>query len=82
MADDRIPGNWTGREVVLARVGATDPELVTVREVNDLGLACAYGSGEVGDEPVFMPWSSVSWMRPSVSADLETSETEETGEPE
>ena len=82
MADEKIPGSWIGREVVLARAEATEPELVTVREVNDLGLACTYASGEVGDEPVFIPWSFVSWMRPSVSADQESSEAEDTGESE
>jgi hypothetical protein len=49
-------------------------ELVTLKEVNELGLAYAYKSGEVEGRTVFVPWTSVSWMRPPVPGDLESSE--------
>jgi hypothetical protein len=49
---------------------------VTVREVNELGVAYAYKSGEVAGETVFVPWSSVSWMRPPIPGDLEETEAE------
>lgn len=57
--------------MILARSGASDSELVVLREVNDLGLAYAYKAGEVEGEPVFVPWTAVSWMRPPVPADLQ-----------
>jgi hypothetical protein len=48
-------------------------ELVILREVNELGLAYVYKTGEVGGETVFVPWASVSWMRPPIPEDLEAS---------
>jgi hypothetical protein len=41
-----------------------------------LGLAYAYKTGEVEGQPVFVPWSSVSWMRPPIPQDLEAREAE------
>jgi hypothetical protein len=49
--------------------------LVTLREVGKLGLAYEYKTGEVKGRPVFVPWSSVSWMRPPIPEDLEAPET-------
>ncbi|MBX6765241.1 MAG: hypothetical protein K6T51_12430 [Rubrobacteraceae bacterium] len=68
---ESIPRSWVGKDVILARSGASDSELVVLREVNDLGLAYAYKAGEVEGEPVFVPWTAVSWMRPPVPADLQ-----------
>jgi hypothetical protein len=47
---------------------------VTLKEVNELGLAYAYKSGEVEGRTVFVPWASVSWMRPPVPGEPESSE--------
>lgn len=74
--EDRIPQAWVGRDLILCRTGTADWELVTLTEVNELGLAYTYKTGEVQGEPVFVPWSSVSWMRPPIPGDLESSETE------
>ena len=76
--EDRIPRSWAGKEVLIARNGAADSELVTLKEVSELGVAYTYKEGEVGGEPVFVPWSSVSWMRPRIPDDLQdTQEAEE-----
>lgn len=75
--EDRIPFSWIGRDLVLSRVGATNWELVTLRQVSDLGVAYTYAEGEVEGEPVFVPWTSVGWMRPPVPEDLEGTEPEE-----
>ncbi len=74
---EQIPGSWSGKDVLLARNGAADSERVTLKEVNDTGLAYTYKEGEIGDEPVFVPWSSVSWMRPLVARDNESHQEEE-----
>jgi hypothetical protein len=76
MKEERIPQAWIGRDVVLCRTGTDSWELVTLREVSELGLAYAYKTGEVQGETVFVPWSSVSWMRPPIPGDLESSEAE------
>lgn len=68
-----LPHAWIGQDVVLCRTGTESWELVTLREVGDLGLAYEYKTGEVKGQPVFVPWSSVSWMRPPIPED--TSET-------
>jgi hypothetical protein len=72
---DRIPQAWVGQDLILCRTGAETWELVTLREVNELGLAYAYKTGEVGGQTVFVPWSSVDWMRPPIPEDHGTSET-------
>jgi len=50
--------------------------LVTLMEVNGLGVVYSYKSGEVEGQPVFVPWTSVSWMRPPIPEDLRTSGTQ------
>ena len=75
MQGDSIPRAWVGQDLILCRTGTEIWELVTLKEVNELGLAYAYKSGEVEGRTVFVPWASVSWMRPPVPGDLESSET-------
>ena len=74
--EKRIPQAWVGQDVILCRTGTESWELVTLREVSELGLAYAYKTGEVEGQPVFVPWSSVSWMRPPIPEDLEALEAE------
>jgi hypothetical protein len=76
MKDEQVPQAWIGQDVILCRTGTEDWELVTLREVSELGLAYAYKTGEVEGQPVFVPWNSVSWIRPPIPEDLEASETE------
>jgi hypothetical protein len=71
---DGIPRAWVGQDLILCRTGTEVWELVMLEEVNELGLAYAYKSGEVEGRTVFVPWASVSWMRPPVPGDLESSE--------
>ena len=71
---DGIPRAWVGQDLILCRTGTEIWELVTLKEVNGLGLAYAYKSGEVEGRTVFVPWTSVSWMRPPVPGDLKSSE--------
>jgi hypothetical protein len=73
--EGRLPHAWVGQDVILCRTGTESWELVTLREVGELGLAYEYKTGEVKGRPVFVPWSSVSWMRPPIPEDLEASET-------
>lgn len=75
MEEGRLPHAWVGQDVILCRTGTESWELVTLREVGELGLAYEYKTGEVKGRPVFVPWSSVSWMRPPIPEDLEASET-------
>ena len=75
MQGEGIPRAWVGQDLILCRTGTEIWELVTLKEVNELGLAYAYKSGEVAGRTVFVPWASVSWMRPPVPGDLEPSET-------
>ena len=74
MQGDQIPQAWVGQDLILCRTGGEGWELVTLKEVNELGLAYAYKSGEVEGRTVFVPWASVSWMRPPIPGDLEFSE--------
>ena len=74
MQGDGIPRAWVGQDLILCRTGTEIWELVTLKEVNELGLAYTYKSGEVEGQTVFVPWASVSWMRPPVPGDLESSE--------
>ena len=74
MQGDSIPRAWVGQDLILCRTGTEIWELVTLKQVNELGLAYAYKSGEVEGRTVFVPWASVSWMRPPVPGDLESSE--------
>ena len=74
MQGDGIPRAWVGQDLILCRTGTEIWELVTLKEVNELGLAYAYKSGEVEGRTVFVPWASASWMRPPVPGDLESSE--------
>jgi len=68
-----LPHAWIGQDVVLCRTGTESWELVILREVGEFGLAYEYKTGDVSGQPVFVPWSSVSWMRPPIPGD--TSET-------
>ena len=74
VTEERIPQAWIGKDVILCRTGTEDWELVTLKEVGELGLAYSYKTGEVEGQPVFVPWGSVSWMRPPIPEDLEASE--------
>ena len=74
MQGDGIPRAWVGQDLILCRTGTEIWELVTLKEVNELGLAYAYKSGEVEGRTVFVPWASVSWMRPPVPGEPESSE--------
>jgi hypothetical protein len=73
--EGRLPHAWVGQDVILCRTDTESWELVTLREVGELGLAYEYKTGEVKGRPVFVPGSSVSWMRPPIPEDLEASET-------
>lgn len=69
--EGKIPGSWVGEDILLARNNAAESELVKLAEVNEVGLAYTYGQGEIAEVPIFVPWSAVSWVRPSVPADAE-----------
>ncbi len=69
--DKQIPRSWIGEDILLARSGSAESELVNIKEVNETGLAYTYKAGEMSEVPIFVPWSSVSWMRPSVPDDLQ-----------
>jgi hypothetical protein len=71
--DKQIPRSWIGEDILLARSGSAESELVNIKEVNETGLAYTYKAGEMSEVPIFVPWSSVSWMRPSVPDDLQES---------
>jgi hypothetical protein len=64
---------WVGRNLILCRTGTENWKPVTLRGINGLSLAYPYKADEVGDETVFVPWASVSWMRPPIPRDLEAS---------
>lgn len=72
--EKQIPKSWVGEDVLLARASAVDSELVRIKEVNETGLAYTYKTGEMTEVPIFIPWSAVSWMRPSTSEDLQQSD--------
>lgn len=68
--EKQIPNSWIGEDILLARAGASESELVNIEDVNEMGLAYTYKAGDMVQVPIFVPWSAVSWMRPSVSDDL------------
>lgn len=74
--EKQIPQSWVGEDILLARTGAAESELVNIQEVNETGLAYTYKAGEMTEVPIFVPWSSVSWMRPSVTDDLQETEND------
>ena len=76
MEEERIPQAWVGQDVILCRVGTERWELVTLQEVSELGLTYEYKAGEVKGQPVFVPWGSVSWMRPPIPEDQQAAEAE------
>jgi hypothetical protein len=76
MKEEQIPQAWVGQDVILCRTGTESWELVTLKEVSELGVTYAYKAGEVKGQPVFVPWGSVSWMRPPIPEDLEALEVE------
>jgi hypothetical protein len=69
--EKQIPHGWVGRDLVLHRAGASSWEFITLKEANEIGVAYTYKEGEVEGEPVFVPWSGISWIRPPVSEDFE-----------
>ena len=69
--EKQIPKSWVGEDILLARTGASESELVNIKEINETGVAYTYKSGEMSEVPIFVPWSSVSWMRPSIPGDLQ-----------
>jgi hypothetical protein len=71
--EKQTPQAWVGQDLLLARAGSADPEFVNLREVNDWGLVYTYKEAEVS-EPIFLPWSAVSWIRPSAPEDRGESE--------
>jgi hypothetical protein len=71
MEEKRIPRAWIGQDLVLCRTGTEAWELVILKEVNELGIAYAYKSGEVRGRSVFVSWTSVNWMRPPIPEDQE-----------
>lgn len=75
MEEKRTPQAWIGRDVLLCRRGAANSELGTLQEVSELGFAYTHRASEV-TEPIFVPWSAVSWVRPSVPEDLANPGTE------
>lgn len=74
--EKEIPKSWVGEAVLLARAGASESELVNVKGVNETGVAYTYETGEMTEIPVFVPWSAVSWMRPSMPSDQQQEESE------
>ncbi|MGB3684069.1 MAG: hypothetical protein WA990_16445 [Rubrobacteraceae bacterium] len=79
MEKQMIPKSWVGEDVLLARTNSAESELVSVQEVNETGLAYTYKFGEMVEVPVFVPWASVSWMRPSVPSDHQGSGNDDQG---
>ncbi len=71
--EKQIPKSWVGEDILLARTGAAESELVNIEEVNETGVAYTYKAGEMSEVPIFVPWSAVSWMRPSIPDDLQES---------
>lgn len=71
--EKQIPESWVGEDILLARASAVESELVNIEDVNEMGLAYTYKDGDMVEVPIFVPWSSVSWMRPSVPGDLPNS---------
>ncbi|MGH3086788.1 MAG: hypothetical protein ACRDSJ_05655 [Rubrobacteraceae bacterium] len=74
--DKEIPHSWIGRGLVLSRADSANWELITLKQVSDLGVAYTYAEGEIEGEPVFVPWHSISWIRPPVPEDLQNTEPE------
>lgn len=71
--EKQIPKSWVGEDILLARTGAAESELVNIKEINETGVAYTYKSGEMSEVPIFVPWSAISWMRPSIPGDLQSS---------
>ena len=61
--------------MLLCSRGAANSGLGSLQAVSELGFAYTHKAGEV-TEPIFVPWSAVSWVRPSVPEDLANSGTE------
>lgn len=72
--EQEIPKSWVGEDVLLARAGAPESELVNVKDVNETGLAYTYNTGQMTETPVFVPWSAISWMRPATPVDGQDSD--------
>jgi hypothetical protein len=72
--EKQIPKSWVGEDILLARTGAAESELVNIQEINETGVAYTYKAGEMSEVPIFVPWSAISWMRLSIPDDLQSSE--------
>lgn len=79
MADKQTPESWVGREVMVARSSSAEAELVSLEGLNDWGVVCVYKDAEV-DEPVLIPWSSVSWVRLAVQEEVEILDDDSSGQ--
>ncbi len=77
MDEKQVPRSWVDQDVLLARSGATASELAVLKDVSETGLVYVYKSGEVEGQPIFVPWTAVSWMRPAIPEDSEDSGTSE-----
>ncbi len=77
VSEGSIPQAWIGEDLVLCRTGTENWELVTLREVGELGVVYAHKSGDVEGKPIFVPWTSVAWMRPPVPEDQDSSDEDE-----
>ena len=77
VSGESIPQAWIGEDLVLCRTGTETWELVTLREVGEFGVVYAHKSGDVEGRPIFVPWTSVAWMRPPVPEDQDSSDDDE-----
>ena len=77
MDEKQVPRSWLEQDVLLARSGATASELAVLKDVSETGLVYVYKSGEVEGQPIFVPWTAVSWMRPAIPEDSEDGGTSE-----
>ena len=73
MDEKQVPRTWIDQDILLARSGATTSELTVLKDVSEVGLVYVYKSGEVEGQPIFVPWTAVSWMRPAIPEDAEGS---------
>ena len=69
MDENQVPRSWVDQDILLARSGATSSELTVLKDVSETGLVYVYKSGEVEGQPIFVPWTAVSWMRPAIPED-------------
>lgn len=77
----QTPESWVGKQVMVARSSSTEAELVSLEGISDWGVVCRYEDAEV-NEPVLLPWGSVSWIRLAVQQEVEylNGDSEDSGE--